>query len=150
MVGLSTSDADKWLSLVNRPITPVPIASSASMVAPGDEEATLIRQRQKRLTSEEAQRVVEQYRAGATVCELADLFNCHRTTISACLKRYHVHTRRTPLAESQIDEAVRLYRSGLSLEKVGKRLGVDAETIRQRLRERFVSIRGPHDRRTRN
>ena len=149
-VGLSTSDADKWRSLVERSITSVSSAYSASVVDPRDKEARLIRQRQKRLTSEEERQVISQYRACATVSELADIFNCHRTTISACLKRHHIQMRRTPLAKPQIDEAVQLYESGLSLEKVGKQIGVDAETIRQRLRERFVSIRGPHDRRTRD
>lgn len=50
------------------------------------------------------------------------------------------------MTERQIDRAVELYESGLSLIQVGKRVGADAETVRQRLRERGVVIRGAHER----
>lgn len=55
---------------------------------------------------------------------------------------------RVPLDEKQIHEAVRLYRSGLSLVEVGKLIGCNAETVRARLREQGVVMRSPHDRRS--
>ena len=54
--------------------------------------------------------------------------------------------RNLPMTEIQINEAVRLYESGLSCAKVGKIIGVDAETVHRRLRERGVVLRGAHDR----
>jgi len=46
-----------------------------------------------------------------------------------------------PLTAEQIDEAVALYRQGLSLARVGKQLGVTARTVQLRLRERGVVMR---------
>ena len=58
--------------------------------------------------------------------------------------------RRTSLTEAQVDRAVSLYQSGLSLVKVGKIIEANAETVRQRLLGRGVKLRGPHGCRTRD
>ena len=44
----------------------------------------------------------------------------------------------------QADEAVRLYQSGLSMVKVGVRLGLSARTVFNILRERRVETRDTH------
>ena len=92
---LSAVDADKWSPLLNYALKPT-ISTSETTTVLDYELVQSIRQQQKRLTSEEEHEVVKQYRAGATVYELAAIFGCHRTTISACLKRHHVQMRRAP------------------------------------------------------
>lgn len=54
--------------------------------------------------------------------------------------------RNIPLSDEQICEAARLYDLGLSCAKIGKILGVNAGTVRNRLIERGVVMRGVHGR----
>jgi hypothetical protein len=115
--------------------------------APPEDSSLPERQRQKRLKPEEIERVVELYRRGATVYELAEQFSCHRTTISAALHKANVNFRRTGMTTAQIDEAAVLYESGLSLARVGERFNVNARTVQLRLRERGVAMRDTHGRR---
>jgi transposase-like protein len=49
------------------------------------------------------------------------------------------------MSQQQIDESVRLYESGLSLEQIGSRLGWDHNTIYRHLKKRGVQMRGPND-----
>ncbi len=85
--------------------------------------------------------VVADYKAGKTVYELAVEHSCHRTTISAVLKRRGVVLRgATPTAE-QVTEMIRLYESGLSLAKVGQRFGVHASTVLAHLRNASIPTR---------
>ena len=86
-----------------------------------------------RLTEEAVFELCAEYRSGATVYELAAKFNIHRLTVSANLERSGVKRRMQSLTSAQIEDAVRLYRSGQSLSKVGEKLGCSAETVRQAL-----------------
>jgi len=105
------------------------------------------RQQQTRLEPDQVTQIVAAYQSGATVYELADQFNCHRTTVSGMLKSRGVPMRRTSLTQAQVDRAVKLYETGLSLSKVGKLVGANAETVRQRLLTCGVTPRSSHDRR---
>jgi len=100
----------------------------------------------KRLKEDQAKELVEAYKAGATVYELADRFEIERRTVSNILKREGVETRWRRLTEEDVDEVVRLYATGLSAARIADRLKVDPETIRYRLRKRGVKMRGPHER----
>lgn len=42
--------------------------------------------------------------------------------------------------------AAELYEAGSSLAKIGRKFDVDAETVRQRLKQIGVQLRGPHER----
>lgn len=98
------------------------------------------------LTDGQVARLVDGYRAGAAMKDLAIEFGVHRTTITQHLRRNGVSLRRRGLDHHQIDQAVRLYRQGWSLARVGTGFGVDAHTVRSALRERGVPTRGPHGR----
>jgi transposase-like protein len=66
--------------------------------------------------------------------------------ISKLLRRSGVEIRqRRQMSQQQIDESVRLYESGLSLEQIGSRLGWDHNTIYRHLKKRGVQMRGPND-----
>jgi hypothetical protein len=69
-----------------------------------------------------------------------------RATIAQHLTSRGVVLRRKPLTQLQIDEAVRLYESALSLARVGERLGADPTTVQLRIRERGVVTRDAHGR----
>ena len=148
MVDLSEADAKKW-----RPLLDQIARAHAGLAVPDVSTAEKYRavkglcQRQNRLDDDSVGALVSKYKGGATVYELADQFDCHRTTISSVLKAQGVEVRHAPMAEEQVDRAAELYASGLSLAKVGQLMCVNAETVRQRLLKRGVALRGPNEKR---
>jgi hypothetical protein len=72
---------------------------------------------------------------------LGDQFGINRRTVSIILHRNGVEMRRRGLSLEQVDEAVRLYEAGWSLARIGERMGVDATTVLNRLRDRGVKTR---------
>jgi DNA-binding transcriptional regulator LsrR (DeoR family) len=104
----------------------------------------VLRQAQRRLAPAELEALIAEYEAGARVGELAKIYDLHRTTVAEHIAR--AGKTRPIMTETQIDEAVRLYREGWTLHNVGQRLGVADQTIRRVLVERAVTIR-PGERR---
>jgi len=100
----------------------------------------------KRRKEDQVKELVEAYKAGATVYELADRFSVERRTVSKILKREGVETRWIRLTEADVDEAERLYATGLSTAHIAKHFDVRPDTVRLRLRKRGVKMRGPHER----
>jgi hypothetical protein len=100
-----------------------------------------IRQTQRRLRGPEIDELVAGYQAGATVYELAERFRMHRVTVSATLKRKGIALRAQPLSPTQVADATQFYHEGLSLLKVGERVGCGAECVRQALMKQGVEIR---------
>jgi len=95
----------------------------------------------RRLREPEIVELVTSYLAGSTVYELADQFSIHRQTVAEILERRGVARRYKRLSPEQLELACRLYKSGLSLMKVGDHLGRRAETVRQALMKAGVEIR---------
>jgi transposase-like protein len=98
-----------------------------------------LRQAQRRLSPAELEALIAEYEAGARVCELAKIYDLHRTTIARHIAR--AGKTRPVMTETQIDEAVRLYRDGWTLHNLGQHLGVADQTVRRVLVERAVAIR---------
>ncbi|MFT4264080.1 MAG: hypothetical protein QM572_11910 [Nocardioides sp.] len=91
-------------------------------------------------------RLVERYEAGATVYQLAIEFGIERRTVSIRLKAAGVSMRHQAPTNAQVDEMVRLYRSGLSMAAVGEGLGFHPASVLRHLRRRGVVTRDPHGR----
>jgi transposase-like protein len=100
----------------------------------------------RKLSTAEIDKLVQQYKSGATVYELAEQFGIHRTTASLHLHRHGVTLRRRGLDPSQIDHAVRLYADGQSLARIADRYDVDPSTVHTALRTRCVHMRDLHGR----
>ncbi|WP_167309723.1 helix-turn-helix domain-containing protein [Terrimesophilobacter mesophilus] len=141
MVDLSTADADKWVSLLK-----LLHGSIKPQSAPDYEGVALIRQRQRRLTTAEAERMIERYKDGVMVHELAAEFGCHRTTITERLKSAGVKIRLRAATTKQVNDMIRLYESGLSMEKVADEVGISARTVFNYLKQRGVATRDAHGR----
>jgi len=148
-VQLSEADADKWPPLLKQ----VALAQSGASrqagpsIADGYESAvSRLQQPQRHLRDDEISLLVATYRAGSTIAELAAQFECDRKTVTRYLKLQCVEMRIRRLTEVQIDEAVRLYESGMSLAKVGRLIGADPKNVRSRLLERGVQLRTPSTR----
>ena len=99
----------------------------------------VVRQAQRRLSPAELEALIAEYEAGARVCELAKVYDLHRTTVAKHVAR--AGKTRPVMTQEQIDEAVVLYRDGWTLHSIGQRLGVADQTIRRALVERAVTIR---------
>jgi DNA-binding CsgD family transcriptional regulator len=89
---------------------------------------------------------VERYTAGATVYELAAEFGIDRKTVARQLKVAGILLRLQSPAPAQVDEMVRLYRTGLSLAAVGAQLGFGARTVERHVKARQVATRDSHGR----
>ena len=105
-----------------------------------------LHQPQKRLSSIEIAKIIDDYKSGQTVYELAETFGCHRVTISSQLKGNGIKLRRSSPSEEQIDQMVRLYKTGLSMKDVGGQVGMSAATVMRSLYRRGIETRDPHGR----
>jgi len=102
----------------------------------------------RRLSSTEVTQLVELFRGGKSMRELAHKFGIHRVTVSRLLERESVDRRNRGLAASEIDQAVELYAEGKSLARIGEHFGVDHGTVWRQLRKRGVKMRDTHGRPT--
>jgi DNA-binding IclR family transcriptional regulator len=99
----------------------------------------------RRLTPGPIAELVARYEAGATIRDLAKAYEMHRHTVAGHLQSLGVEMRRQGLAADQVDQAVTLYERGLSLERIGQRLGASAGTVRRMLIRRNVAMRTSYD-----
>lgn len=104
------------------------------------------RQIQRRLTAEQVDQLLDEYRAGASMKDLANQWRLHRTTVAAHLRRAGVAPRRRGVPAARLLEAVRLYGQGWSCKRLAERYGCDDETVRQALKRADVSLRAPWER----
>jgi DNA-directed RNA polymerase specialized sigma24 family protein len=105
-----------------------------------------VRQAQRRLTPAQVAQLVADYKAGASMKELAARWQLHRTTVAAQLRRARVELRRQGVPAGRLDEAVRLYGEGWSCQRLAERYDCDDETVRQALKRAGVSLRMPRER----
>ncbi len=142
-VELSTADSNKWLLLKKAHLT----GQSTKIITSSDYHLIgPIRQQQRRLTDTQVVEMARRYEAGATVYELAVAFSCHRTTVSARLKKMGVSLRLQSPSSNAINSMVHLYKSGLSAPEIGEQLGRCANTVLNALQKAGVTVRDTHGR----
>nr|WP_300148981.1 helix-turn-helix domain-containing protein [Propionicimonas sp.] len=130
--------AKRWYRGVYRELRRPEIPQSSDLPGPvivGIENAHAL------LTAVEVDRLVGEYLGGAGVAELADRYGVHRTTVATHLRRRSTPRRLAGLDINERAEAVRLYRSGISLRAIGRRMGVDRKTVRAVVVSAGVAIR---------
>lgn len=91
------------------------------------------------LSASEVDRLVDDYRSGAGVKDLAERYGVHRATVSAHLTRREVPRRRPGLGVEEAAEAVRLYLSGASMRALSRSLRVSRHAVRAALIEAKVT-----------
>lgn len=101
------------------------------------------RQRQNRLSKTDQLKVVDSYRTGNSVYEIARQFLITRNTASVILKRHGIKLRYNVLSPDDIKNAKWLYESGASLQVVADYFKVDPSTIRKALLGAGVQTRPP-------
>jgi lambda repressor-like predicted transcriptional regulator len=87
--------------------------------------------------------LVDRYRAGDTINELADRFGINRTTVIAHLDRRGVQRRALSKQwdHKTLTYAVRSYADGSSLAAIAEQFGLDPSTVANRFRRAGVPIR---------
>lgn len=86
---------------------------------------------QTRLSACDRADLLDRYAKGERVKDLAERFGVHRGTVWALAERAGLPSRKGPEHPQHVrDEAVELYASGLSLLKVGRRLGISDDAVR--------------------
>jgi transposase-like protein len=126
-MALSTADSNKWLLLKEGRLarqTPEVITS------PDYQLIGSIHQQRRRLTEAQVIEMAARCKGGATLCELANEFACHRTTVSARRRKAGVSLRLQSPTVHVIDSMIHLYTYGLSTMEIGERLGFCANTMR--------------------
>lgn len=108
----------------------------------GETEVRRIRQKQKNLSGIEIQSICKRYQSGDSVYKLAKDFDCHRSTISAVLKRNgvevtHLASKKPELVKIVID----LYAEMKTPKEVGAIAGINEGTVRQILKDNNIHIR---------
>ena len=108
-----------------------------------EEKGRLSNPPQRRLSPTDIDDLLEAYRAGATISQLAVEFSIHRTTVASHLDRHGVprHSEQTAWDDEILTQAAELYASGLSLADVADQFGVDAQTVANRFRRASVPVR---------
>lgn len=87
----------------------------------------------RQLRPAEVDQLVADYRAGATVFELAARFSIHRTTVGRYLKARGIDTRPPALDADELPKVIKLYEDGWSIAVTAEHYGVSKNTIRARL-----------------
>ena len=98
---------------------------------------------QRRLSPTDLDDLLEAYKAGATINQLAVEFGIHRTTVAGHLDRHGVprHSELTVWDDDILREAAEMYATGLSLTDVAHQFGIDAHTVASRFRRAGVAVR---------
>lgn len=104
------------------------------------------RQVQRRLTADQVEQLITEYRAGADMNEIAASWGVHRTTVAAQLRRASVELRRQGIRADKLADAVRLYNDGWSCQRLAEHYNCDDETVRHALKRASVQLRASWER----
>lgn len=92
-------------------------------------------------TAQDIDTMVELYRSGLTVRQIADETGFHRSTVGKHLEARGIDTRQLLLRPEQIQEAGELYEAGSRLEDLARLYGVSDTMIRTHLLRAGVKMR---------
>ncbi len=102
-----------------------------------------LQQSQKKLTTEEINKIILEYNSGKGTYELAEEFGCHRRTIANNLKKHGIKVdKRTAQKKLDVDTVITMYKELHTSAEIAARYGVHPQTILRCLREHGVQIRG--------
>ena len=109
-------------------------------------ESSAPRLHTKRLDALDITELIDSYRGGAKIKELAQRFDVHRSTVSSLLHRHGVELRPVGLSPDQIRDTARRYGDGWSLARLAEKFSVDDMTVRRYLLLADVAMRSPYER----
>lgn len=90
--------------------------------------------------------VIADYEAGLPTTQLTGKYGLSKASVLRLLHEAEAEMRRQPFSEQDVDEATRLYASGLSVAAVGLRLGAHPSKVWRALRAQGVALRPARNR----
>lgn len=120
--------------------------SDTSQIRPPDSTPPRVHKLDERLDVDAIARIVAEYEEGSSAAEIGELMSLSKRSIIKILREAGVAIRLPRMSEAEIQEATRLYASGLSLVDAGKRLNRDHSTIYKALKRMGVRMRDSHGR----
>ena len=101
-----------------------------------------IKQQQKNLSELEIQTICKKYQSGSSSYELAKEFNCHRSTITAALRRNGIEVSHKAATKPElVKRVIGLYAEMKTPKEVGAIVGITGDTVRRILKENGIHIR---------
>jgi hypothetical protein len=100
----------------------------------------------QRLNASVPPQVVADYEAGMPTTQLTVKYGLTKASVLRLLHEAGVELRRQPFSEQELDEAVRLYASGLSTAAISAQLGAHPSKVWRALKARGVALRPPRNR----
>jgi AraC-like DNA-binding protein len=104
-------------------------------------ETRTTKQVHRRLLPAQLDELMEDYKAGATLNEIAERLHVHRNNVSRALQGQGVSRRYRMIEGERLNEAIAEYQAGKSLAAVGAELGVSMDTVRAALKKAGVTLR---------
>jgi hypothetical protein len=98
------------------------------------------------LSEAQVKEIIAAYKSGSTTYELAMQYGIHRMRVSRILERSQVLRRRRVMNDLDAYQAIELYKSGLSLVRVGEQVGYTSNAIRKALIDNGIVTRDTHGR----
>lgn len=156
LVGLSRLDSNKYRRILaqiknpqvpcNNTKSPKNASASTKINEFGEREVTKLKQLQKTFSETEIMEMVEEYRNGKTVYELAAQYGAHRVTVSKALKSYGVKVTKSK-AQAKLDVAtvIKLYEEYHTSGEIAKLYSVNPHCIIMCLRNHGITIRNRWD-----
>ncbi len=95
----------------------------------------------RRLGAETVRKLIERYRAGAILIDLAEEQGVSKTALADLFRRHDVPLRRRAIDDLTAKNAETLYATGLSLAALSERMGLPRKSLRRALLDRGVRLR---------
>jgi hypothetical protein len=106
----------------------------------------LVHAARRRLSADERRQLTADYVAGHSTTWLMRTYQLGKGTVLNILAEHGVTMRGQGIADDRLNEAIALYKSGLSLKAVAARLDCSSETVRQALMAAGVQVRARWER----
>lgn len=100
-----------------------------------------MRSLRRRLFAQAITEIVARYNAGENTPALSREYGISKTGLLQLLRVEGVTLRRRPMTHEDIEWAVRLYKSGLTIDEVVKQVGYSSSTIQRALHQKGVMMR---------
>ena len=149
MVGLSETYSNNYKIIrdyvKNHASTPVDIDVDPAITDQSynpDYIVKTIKQQQKVLTELETRTTIKRYQQGVSSYILAKEFGCHRSTITAALRRNGIEVSHKATTEPElVKRVIELYAEMKTPKEVGSIVGINEGTVRSILHDNNVYIR---------
>ncbi len=157
MVALSDTDSNKYRTILrfkeSLPLREESLSSRESISLAtskinkyGEIEVQCLHQAQKRLTEEEIQELIAEYKNGKSIYALAQRLGCCKHTVRNALKKHGVNvTNRKAQRKLNVADVISMYENMHTSKEISEKYDVCPDAILQCLREQRVAIRGRWD-----